>query len=66
MDSINSIFAPVMDVLEKNKDKNILVHCFMGSSRSAVIVLLYLIKVKIILLIQLKGSSPKWDLNFFI
>ncbi len=46
MDSIHSIFAPVMDVLEKNKDKNILVHCFMGSSRSAVIVLLYLIKVK--------------------
>lgn len=46
MDSINSVFEPVMDVLEKNKDKNILVHCFMGSSRSAVIVLLYLIKVK--------------------
>ena len=32
------------DFLTKNKDKGIFVHCFMGSSRSATIVIAYLIK----------------------
>lgn len=44
--NISNFFPKLIEVFENNKDKNILVHCFMGSSRSAVVVLLYLIKIK--------------------
>jgi len=37
-------YADLIHNYIKNNDKNILVHCFMGSSRSATIVLAYLIK----------------------
>jgi len=39
-------YADLMNNYIKNSDKNILVHCFMGSSRSATIILAYLIKYK--------------------
>ena len=34
------------EYLEKNPTKNILVHCFMGSSRSATVIIAYLIKYR--------------------
>ena len=39
-------FDELLDLYKKNKDKNIMVHCFMGASRSAICVLLYLVKMK--------------------
>ena len=35
-------FKNVLNFIEKNKNKKILIHCYMGSSRSATLVLLYL------------------------
>ena len=39
-------YADLINSYIKNNDKNILIHCFMGSSRSATILLAYLIKYK--------------------
>jgi protein tyrosine/serine phosphatase len=44
--NISEYFPKLLNIFNENKDKNILVHCFMGSSRSAIVVLLYLIKIK--------------------
>ena len=43
---ISKYFNQFLNILKLHRDKNILVHCFMGSSRSAVLILLYLIKEK--------------------
>jgi protein-tyrosine phosphatase len=43
---ISIYFDNFLKLVEENKNKNILIHCFMGSSRSASLVLLYLLKVK--------------------
>ena len=43
---INIYFDKFINIINDNKNKNILIHCYMGSSRSACLVLLYLIKVK--------------------
>jgi protein-tyrosine phosphatase len=39
-------FSKFLEIIKNHKEDNILIHCFMGSSRSAIIVLLYLIKIK--------------------
>lgn len=44
--NISNFFPKIIEIFNKNKENNILIHCFMGSSRSAVMVLLYLIKFK--------------------
>ncbi len=46
-DNLNIYFDSILDFIDdkqnKNKEQNILIHCYMGSSRSAAIVVLYLI-----------------------
>jgi len=47
--NIYNYIDKIVDVIEsyiKNKNKNVLIHCFMGSSRSATIMIAYLIKYK--------------------
>lgn len=39
-------FSKFLEIINNHKEDNILIHCFMGSSRSAILVLLYLIKIK--------------------
>jgi len=41
---LNDSYKKIKDFQEKYKDKHILIHCFMGSSRSASILLFYLMK----------------------
>lgn len=41
--NITSDFKNIIDFYRNNNDKRILVHCFMGASRSVIIVMLYLI-----------------------
>ena len=41
---IKKVVPIIEKYIEKNPEKNILVHCFMGSSRSASIVIGYLMK----------------------
>lgn len=43
---ISNYFENCLNIFKNNMDKNILIHCFMGSSRSAIMVLLYLNKIK--------------------
>ena len=43
---ISIYFKRFITIINENKKKNIFIHCFMGSSRSAIMVLLYMIKVK--------------------
>lgn len=43
---ISNYFEDCLNIYQNNLNKNILIHCFMGSSRSAIMVLLYLIKIK--------------------
>ena len=43
---ISLYFNDFIEVINKNPNKNILIHCYMGASRSACFVLLYLIKFK--------------------
>ena len=42
--NLQNVLEFINNFQENNKDKNILIHCYMGSSRSATIVLLYLIR----------------------
>lgn len=44
--NIDIYFNTFLKFVEEHKNNNILVHCFMGASRSASLVLLYLIKKK--------------------
>lgn len=41
---LNDSYNKIKNYQQKNKDKHILIHCFMGSSRSASILLFYLMK----------------------
>lgn len=41
--SLKKYFNDFINFIKDNKDSNILIHCFMGSSRSAALVVLYLI-----------------------
>lgn len=43
---ISNYFETCLKIFQNNEKKNFLIHCFMGSSRSAIIVLLYLTKIK--------------------
>ena len=45
-DSMTRYFDEVYNYLNENKDKKIFVHCLMGASRSAIVVLLYLMLIK--------------------
>ena len=40
---ISTEFKGIIDFFNNNKDKNILIHCFMGASRSVIVTILYLI-----------------------
>jgi len=53
---LNSLADDIHNYLENNPNKNILIHCFMGSSRSATILIAYIIKYK--------GYSRRDALNF--
>jgi protein-tyrosine phosphatase len=44
--NISEYFKKFINVYETNENKNILIHCYMGASRSACLVLLYLIYKK--------------------
>lgn len=41
--NITDDFSKIIDFFRNNNDKRILVHCFMGASRSVILVMLYLI-----------------------
>ena len=43
---LNKVVTTMHNYLEEHPQKNIFVHCFMGSSRSATIIIAYLIKYK--------------------
>lgn len=45
-DHVDNVLDAIDDFKAKNEGKNILIHCFMGSSRSAAIVISYLINRK--------------------
>ena len=45
-DFLDSTITTMNKYLEENPDKNIFVHCFMGSSRSATVIIAYLIKYR--------------------
>ena len=45
-EDMSIIFDKFLKIINSNLDKKILIHCFMGHSRSAILVLLYLIKIK--------------------
>ena len=59
------------DFLVKNPDKNILVHCFMGSSRSATIIIAYLMKYlsytrrEALAFVKAKRDMVNLNINFF-
>jgi len=53
---LNTTADTIDNYLRRNPDKNILIHCFMGSSRSATILMAYIIKYK--------GYSRRDALNF--
>ena len=44
--TIKKYFDDFLKFIKENKDHNILIHCFMGSSRSATLIVLYLIYFK--------------------
>jgi len=44
--NISNYFENCINIYKNNSNKNIFIHCFMGSSRSAIMVLLYLIHIK--------------------
>lgn len=42
---IEKYLPDTIDFIEKHKNKQILVHCYMGSSRSAIVIVNYLVKI---------------------
>lgn len=53
---LNTMADSIHNYLQRNPKKNILIHCFMGSSRSATILMAYIIKYK--------GYSRRDTMNF--